>query len=1770
MRFLKYFNEQQKEELVEKINGLNIDNDIKDKWFDIIKERIESSFFSTIPVRDGDASSGNVKEYYYIVTDDNDTKYMYKINIRDKQLLDSDLIEIYRAIEFIKVQTRIQLIMKLLNEINNRFFEKSTSKIQYIVSFYNLESHDDKAEKYKNYELSMEKKNLEKKNYYYFQAKFFKKLIDIFINAAPKAKDAIEEERKAIIEESEKTRSRIQNAQIKERIKREAELTKQLIEKYFKKITQQEAEIEKIRNKIKNIDKIDKILSESEIEIGNYTKSIIKLANLKKNEAFLKVSELDNILNGFKNIVNEKKVDTASIEIQPLAKEGQKLAEDGQKLAEEGQKLAEEGQKLAEIAFEIEEANQKIDKAKNEVKEANFIAKSDKAKNKVEVANVIAKSDKAKKEVEVAELEIIRAIMKVYKLIKEKLNKDSIDKIVNDVKILAENALKLAEEAKAEAERQAANESPAELDKAATRIQSIARGKAERTKHKERQAKAKEEEEEKEREREREKKIINDANQEIDKLKESAIEEIGKIRNEVNKINKIAKGSSKGSYTTSINLAIHKVDEESRKVSELDNILNGFKNIENEKEAENAIIEANKASNEIRLLAKKALKLAEIAFEIEEANQKIEKANKEVEEVEEANVIAKSDKAKNKVEEAKKAREDAIINANRIVNELTKKEILNNDSIDEIVKKVKLLAEKALKLAEKALILVEDAKAEEAAAKREAAVKIQARIRGIAARKKEAVAKKEAEEKEEKERFVTQANKLIANYQILANEKIDEVSKKAIRVNEFANIVKGSYTTRFINLAQAKIDEAFREISNLIKISSNIKEIVNQEVSSKDEANNALTLAKEANDKLLTDANKIVIPLAEEGLKLAEIAVKIEEANQEIEKADNEVENAKNFIAKSDKAKKTVEKAKKAKEEAEDEILNANKITKKEILNNDSIDEIVKKVKLLAEKALKLAKEAKAEEEAVGEETPAAAEAAPAAEAAVPINVCGYLTDVEGNLDYFQRYVDLSEILGWEDDAAKSKLRFKREDAMFVFGGDSQDKGPGDIRFTKLLLALKAEYPGRVEFIIGNRDANKLRLASELQEECIKDAAVLTDSSFPYWDAAEKRVTPQMFLDKNQVDNGGRENTAANRLRYILKHTMGADGAFEMRRVELSIIRNCGKEDVSDEDVVESYRNEVDPAKEGGNFMLNYLQQGKLAYVFGEHLFVHGAVSETNVGTVPGSTKRIERVEEWVDALNAWCRGEVAAFESDPYSGKNGRDRKGSGLMDYGVPGGNGDATVMYSNNLDNGNGKHIAPAVREYLEASDIKSVITGHQPHGDCPLVIRSGQVTAISADTSYSHVGHKSGWGTDNRGVAVSEVLLYADGGITVHGVLADGNKVRYQLGGVDEDKFVGRQLIDGYWVKAKTEGAAGAEYVLCRGEGYKLTVSRMTEQKMEALTKEDFIEPEQQSENKAETKYNEVDLLISGILSKTEQEKAQLEEAQMEEAQPKEAKQEKAQLEEAQMEEAQPKEAQLEKAKQEEAKKEEAKRKEAKKEEAQLEEAKRQKDEEEKAKQEKAKQEKAKQEKAKKEKAKNENTISSISNYFMKDNVDNIEKRFRKFIKEHGTGEGLKFTDNEFGQIDKAVIKRAIKKLSDPTPATSQQPTAPEISIRTANALIEVLGRTIKKKKNVKELFDLNNIKINSDEVDRIFNKYFKHGLKEKEIRKYINLESKDNDSENVEFIVNRIAGISKADLIELFENNELPLKEDEKTKLDEKYFKDGKINMEKLIELYGIK
>jgi hypothetical protein len=145
-----------------------------------------------------------------------------------------------------------------------------------------------------------------------------------------------------------------------------------------------------------------------------------------------------------------------------------------------------------------------------------------------------------------------------------------------------------------------------------------------------------------------------------------------------------------------------------------------------------------------------------------------------------------------------------------------------------------------------------------------------------------------------------------------------------------------------------------------------------------------------------------------------------------------------------------------------------------------------------------------------------------------PGKQCGYLTDVEGNYEYFERYVEISKVLNWAN-AEKTSLILK-DGASFVFGGDSQDKGIGDIRFVKMMLALKAKYPDRVFFIIGNRDANKLRLPTELSEEALQSPTVRTDPTFPYWLTKDKVVTPELYYKTNNV-----ADTPVNRLKWLLK-----------------------------------------------------------------------------------------------------------------------------------------------------------------------------------------------------------------------------------------------------------------------------------------------------------------------------------------------------------------------------------------------------------------------------------------------------------------------------------------------------------------------------------------------------------------------------------------------------------------------------------------------------------
>lgn len=192
-----------------------------------------------------------------------------------------------------------------------------------------------------------------------------------------------------------------------------------------------------------------------------------------------------------------------------------------------------------------------------------------------------------------------------------------------------------------------------------------------------------------------------------------------------------------------------------------------------------------------------------------------------------------------------------------------------------------------------------------------------------------------------------------------------------------------------------------------------------------------------------------------------------------------------------------------------------------------------------------------------------------------------YITDVEGNLDYFEHLVSTSKGL-YRDN---NRLLQLKENFHFVYGGDVCDRGKGDIRMATDLVSLAKRYPNNVHLILGNRDVNKMRLCREFEsEQLLRKPSV-------YWVNDDDINEPQR--DSTMLPCG-----RADRLHTILECTMGAPEAFENRIQELSEIGQISDGITSaekDEIVVKSYLESVQP----GGCMSEYLRLGTLAVLLG-------------------------------------------------------------------------------------------------------------------------------------------------------------------------------------------------------------------------------------------------------------------------------------------------------------------------------------------------------------------------------------------------------------------------------------------------------------------------------------------------------------------------------------------------------------------------------------------
>ncbi len=315
-----------------------------------------------------------------------------------------------------------------------------------------------------------------------------------------------------------------------------------------------------------------------------------------------------------------------------------------------------------------------------------------------------------------------------------------------------------------------------------------------------------------------------------------------------------------------------------------------------------------------------------------------------------------------------------------------------------------------------------------------------------------------------------------------------------------------------------------------------------------------------------------------------------------------------------------------------------------------------------------------------------------------------YLTDVEGRWDKLVDFCAGSSLVTLDERAADGAPTLRvADDAVFVFGGDAIDRGPAARKMVATLLAAKRAQPASVVLLAGNRDINKLRLVRELS------------GSPPPRASAE-------------IASGRRGDL----LRFILTETMGARAAFEHRRTEL---RAEGRAD-EDDDVVDSYL--ADLAPDGP--LRSYLSAAALAHREEETLFVHGGVTAENLGVVPGRVDRLPDVDSWMRALNefyaesmhAFCTGACASDGTPLWQD----------LIAYQAPkrgSRTNQESIVYARPTDSVGNPMLPPEhVLLALAAAEIRRVVVGHTPSGDCPALLRDlGGFELLLADNSYGRV-------------------------------------------------------------------------------------------------------------------------------------------------------------------------------------------------------------------------------------------------------------------------------------------------------------------------------------------------------------------------------------------------------------------------------------------------
>ncbi|MDR3476471.1 MAG: hypothetical protein P4M14_00385 [Gammaproteobacteria bacterium] len=459
-----------------------------------------------------------------------------------------------------------------------------------------------------------------------------------------------------------------------------------------------------------------------------------------------------------------------------------------------------------------------------------------------------------------------------------------------------------------------------------------------------------------------------------------------------------------------------------------------------------------------------------------------------------------------------------------------------------------------------------------------------------------------------------------------------------------------------------------------------------------------------------------------------------------------------------------------------------------------------------------------------------------------------HVTDTEGTnfaLKAFQK----SKILSVNSD---NGLQFNKVDGIphLIYGGDATDRGRHDLAITEMLVDFKKRHPDQVTLLVGNREIKNTRFAVELHPETIRERLLKTAS--PYWipnltlpldyviaemKRSGKQTTDEMTEASIQhyVYSLTIEKCQIIYLKWMLEKTMGSPNTFRYRREELSALTQ--KSNPSEEEVLHSFIKETQPTGLMGEY-LGLAQVGVIVPNTGI-LAVHGGLTNYNVGRIPNMQDHetpIQDAKQWLTGFNQWYQEQIQKWI---HFKPNHLNQPGQTPLDQCVLPVPGKQKYVITADMLNAQRQFVTipENVNQYINRNKLSIVLTGHQPCGDHPCIIRntSNNALFINGDTGYAIESKNP---DDTRGHACHTVEIAVDDKLASHveinATLPDKTAVKTELcvlsDTIEGDPYIGIVLPDHRLIQCRLPNG---DYRLAEQKGFAVTYSTVQAENMAAL-------------------------------------------------------------------------------------------------------------------------------------------------------------------------------------------------------------------------------------------------------------------------------------------------------------------------------------------------